>query len=109
MTLASSPARTGIDRQSTLVVALPQLLQQLANPPGGAQLARDVWSETQIALGVEPARLHIRRQLAHRLGESREDLLDLARSEPPFPGHAALPDLPDRESSIALAKYRACG
>jgi hypothetical protein len=99
----------GINRRSTLAVALPQLLQQLANPPGGAQFAGDVGSQPKIALSIEPARLHIRRQFAHRFGKSRENLLDLARSEPPFHGHARLPDLPDRDSSTALAKYRACG
>src|SRR5208282_5250634 len=71
-----------------LAFALTQLKQQLPYPPCGAQLAGDVGCQTQIALGVEPAGLDIRRQLAHRFGECREDLLDFACSEPPFPGHA---------------------
>src|SRR5438552_2161095 len=60
----------------------------MTHPPRGAQLARNVGCQTQIALGIQPAGLDIRRQLAHRFGERRENLLDLARSEPPFPGHA---------------------
>ena len=59
---------------------------------------------------VEPAGLDIRRQLAHRLGERRENLPHLARIEPPFPGHAAhLSGLVDGETSTAPAKYRVYG
>jgi hypothetical protein len=38
---------------------------------------------------IEPAGVDIRRQLPHDLGECREDFFELARAEPPVPGHTA--------------------
>jgi hypothetical protein len=110
MTSASSPGRTAAERSalargrySAIAVALPQLLQQLAHPSGCAQLAGDVGSKAQIALRIEPASLDIRRQLAHGLSESRKNLFDLARSEPPLPGHSRrLPGLLDGKTSTAF-------
>ena len=67
---------------------MPPILQNLANAPSGTQLACNVGSEPEIALGVEPAGFDIGRQLAHGLRKCRENLLDLSRSEPSFPGHA---------------------
>ena len=67
---------------------LPQILQQLAHPARGAQFPGDVGRQPEIALGVEPTRLDVRRQFAHGLGKGEKDLLDLTRSETPFSGHA---------------------
>src|SRR6266496_4147876 len=66
------------------------LAQYIADAACGAQFAADIGREPQIAFGVEPAGFGIRRQFAHDLGEGAEDRLDIARLEPPFPGHADL-------------------
>ena len=74
-----------------VVLTLPQLLQQLAHPSCRAQLSSNVGCQAQIPLSIQPAGLDIRGQLTHRFSECREDLLDLARSEPPFSDHASRP------------------
>jgi hypothetical protein len=74
-----------------LTVVLPQFLQQLAHAARRAQFPRDVGGQTQIALGVEPTRLDVRRQFAYGLGKGEKDLLDLTRFETPFSGHARYP------------------
>src|SRR5713101_1532479 len=79
------------------VLRFPDLAQHVAHIAGGAQFAADVGGEAQIALGVEPAGLDVGRELAHDLGKLAENRLDVARFEPPFPGHADLryfPGLP---------------
>jgi hypothetical protein len=101
--------RNDIVAQSGLSVALPQFRQQLAHPPRGSQLARNIGGEPQIPLRIEPTGLDVRRQLAHGLGESRKNLFDLACSEPSFPGHVRhLSGIFNGESSTAMPKYRAC-
>jgi hypothetical protein len=87
MTIAWWPGRT-VAEGSAVALPLPQFQQQLAYPPCSAQFAGDVGRQAQVTLGIEPAGLDIRRQLAHGLGKSRKNFFDLARSEPPFPGHA---------------------
>src|SRR5439155_1879827 len=68
---------------------LTDLAQNLAHIAGGAQFAADIRSQAQIALGIEKPSLGVGRQFPQHFGEGAEDRLDVARFEPPFPGHAA--------------------
>ena len=102
MTVAWWPGRT-VAEGSAVAFPLPQFQQQLAYPPCSAQFARYVVRQAQVTLGIEPAGLDIRRQLAHGLGESRENFFDLTCSEPPFPGHARHLPTSFRKSLVQLS------
>src|SRR5580765_3227410 len=99
-------ARNIADNLVQVLLRLADLAQHVAHIAGGAQFAADIGGEAQIALGVEPAGLGVRRQLAHDFGKFTEDRLDIARFEPPFPGHADLHYVPGLPRAVSLSEER---